>query len=505
MFQMVFNSAINVLGTLATFLIMFFLTPFMIEHLGMEAWGIWTTIGSILAYSYLLNVGLSNSITRYVPIALTKQDPAMLNRIISTSTLFYALGGGVMAALVLGLGPFVPGFINAPAGLANATLVLFLCTGLSVALTMPMQTSIGMLTGLQRYDLDNAVRLILNVLRAAAVVVFLRLGYGLVAMALIGGLVQVATNVSYWVFIRRLLPNLRLARRYLDWPLFKELISFGFNTFVYVMGSLLIYRSDLVVIGALLGPRDAAVYAVPVILTGMISSVITSATRAMQPAAAVEFAKGNRALLGDYYAYGVRHTTLVLAPLTAFLVIKGRDFIDLWVGADFGLSAALLGILLVGHFFYMSQRSAFEVLSAAGRHKFFGRITIATGVANVAISVTLLKLTNLRLFGVAWGTFISMTVLSGLVLFLYCCRELQVSRRRVVRESYVAGLISILPLAGVLLWLDRYWHARSWRAFMAQGLVAGAVWLPTWLLLLQGEEKAKLRSGLVRVGRKLRP
>ncbi len=484
--------------------ITFFLTPYIVSHLGKEAYGIWVAIGSVSAYSYLLNVGISNAVTRYVPIARAKNDPVYLNQIITTSSVFYTLGGLVMAIFTVIFAPYVPEVFNVPENLASSSKIAFLVAGLSIATTMPLGISLGFVTGLQRYDIANSVRLVITLLRSGAVLLFLSIGYGLVTMTVIGASMRLSILALYWLFVWRLVPELSISLKYVNWSLFKELISFGVNTFVYVMGSLLIYQTDIIVIGILLGPADTTIYAIPVLLMGMISKLVTSATSVVQPAAAEEYAKGNIEQLSEYYIYGLRYSVLLLSPILVMLLVYGRDFINLWMGPDFALSGKLLMVLAISHFFYISQRNSFQILSAANRHKFFGRITIVTGLANLVLSVFLIKQFDLGLWGVAWGTFLPMTTLSGVVLFVYCCKELKVSMLVVLRKSYAVGLISILPMVLVAVCCLRYWPVESWLVLIIHGIIACGTWfLFVCLFILSQQEKQKLTSGILRIKRKI--
>ncbi len=505
-FRVALNSIFNFGGVAAGIIITFFLTPFVVAKLGKEAYGVWVTVGSVAAYSYLLNVGFSNAVTRYVPIARTQKNITYLNEIISTSSAFYALGGLVMAILTLTFAPFVPDVFNVPENLAKASIITFLCAGLSIAISMPLGISLGFITGLQRYDISNGVRLSMTLLRTVAVVVFLSIGYGLVSMAVIDGCMRLSILGLYWLFIRRLVPDFTVSKTHAKWSLFKELIGFGFNTFIYVIGSLLIYKSDIIIIGILLGPEKVAIYAIPVILMGLISTLVTAATNVLQPAAAAEYAKGNIKLLGDYYVYGLRYTVLFLAPVVSLLLIRGADFITLWMGHDFELSGRLLPVLSIAQFIYISQRSSFQVLSAAGKHKFFGGITIATGVTNITISVILVTQFNLGLWGVAFGTFFPMLLLGGVVIFAYSSQKLGVSMWHAAQKSYLVGFISVVPSVLVLLVCNAYWKVDNWFMLVTQCSLAMLLWMVcTWFAVFSRVEKKKVINGLAHIKMRILP
>ncbi|MDH3360559.1 MAG: hypothetical protein OEL55_06775, partial [Desulfobulbaceae bacterium] len=58
------NAASNWIAMVIQILIGFFLTPFVISHLGQSGYGIWVLIGSFIGYYGLLNLGVGAAVTR---------------------------------------------------------------------------------------------------------------------------------------------------------------------------------------------------------------------------------------------------------------------------------------------------------------------------------------------------------------------------------------------------------------------------------------------------------
>ncbi len=73
-FGIVLNAAYSIGRTVITILIAFWLTPFVVSHLGMETYGIWMTIGAVFAYSHVVQVGLSSSVVRFTSLAISLND-----------------------------------------------------------------------------------------------------------------------------------------------------------------------------------------------------------------------------------------------------------------------------------------------------------------------------------------------------------------------------------------------------------------------------------------------
>ena len=75
------------------------LSPYILHHLGDEAFGLWVLIFSITGYYGLFDLGIRSSIVRYVATFSATSDQTELDRLISTA-LFTYTGIGLVALLV---------------------------------------------------------------------------------------------------------------------------------------------------------------------------------------------------------------------------------------------------------------------------------------------------------------------------------------------------------------------------------------------------------------------
>ena len=99
---------------------------------------------------------------------------------------------------------------------------------------MPLQSSTAILSGLQRYDIINLVMLAILALRTILVVILLQQGYGLLSTGLMFGLSEIVMRVIHSIFVKRLLPTVSFSLGKFDLQLFKEMLAYGINTFMYL-------------------------------------------------------------------------------------------------------------------------------------------------------------------------------------------------------------------------------------------------------------------------------
>src|SRR6266550_6680419 len=133
----------------------FILSPFIVHHLGDEAFGLWILIFSVTGYYGLFDLGIRSSIVRYVAKYSATNNYEELNRLVNTAMASYGTVG-MLALLVTFSGAFYVAsiFKISPSFLSTARL-LFLMVGTAVSLGFPLGVFGGILEGLQRFYLLN--------------------------------------------------------------------------------------------------------------------------------------------------------------------------------------------------------------------------------------------------------------------------------------------------------------------------------------------------------------
>jgi len=75
----------NYASKIVTLIGLFFLTPFILRELGRDLFGLWTLVGSVVAYGALLDFGIATAVTKYVAEYHSRGEMEEANRLIATS------------------------------------------------------------------------------------------------------------------------------------------------------------------------------------------------------------------------------------------------------------------------------------------------------------------------------------------------------------------------------------------------------------------------------------
>lgn len=499
--RLLLNSIWNTTAAVVAGVLAFMLVPFMLTHLGQEEYGVWVIIGSMFAYSTVFHFGLSSAINRYVPVGLARGDDDAIRRVASTGTVFFA-GVGLAVALFTGLIYFnFTRWFNIPPELVPKAEQAVLAVGILLSITVMMQTFGAVLTGYQRYDLTAGSRIGLLLLRAAAIVTVLFQGRGVVAVAIVYGLTELGINIAHLFFAKRLMPARAVSLAAFDPRLLREMMTYGLNTFLYGTGAVIAYKASELVIGAFMQAGDVARYSVAAAGVLTVSTLIDSLSAAIKPAVSDMDARDESDRIRVLALKSQKYTLFLIVPSVAFLVLMGREFLQVWTGLTDPELPIILTLLTLGQAFRLSQHSNFLVLVGKGEHRFFGFAVLGIGVSVVTLSTLAASVFHLGLIGIACASLISWAVVCGIAMPIHVNNRLGISWRdrweAVIKPVALTGF----PAAVILFAWKKLLPPSSWVAILTVVFVTAIVTaISAWHLALDESERHRF-SGLLRFKR----
>ena len=499
--RLVHNTFYNVATLLSNALVTFFLIRFFLGRLGKSQYGVWLIIGGIFRYSPLLSLGLNSSINRYIPLFIVKNDDDGIQRVFNTSLFFFITVSIVLVIISLVVCYNVGSWFAIEPELVKTTGTLVLIVGFCSAFAMTMQSSTAILSGLQRYDIVNIVMLVLLAGRTILIVILLRQGYGLLTIGALFGLSEIIMRIIHSVFVKKLLPEVSLSLTKIDLRLLKEMIAYGINTFMYAMGAIIIYYASSLIIGIFIGTAEVSQFFVATAGVLLLSQLLQAFTAAIKPAVSDLDARNDAATVEEIAFLTQKYSLLLIIPGGCFLIVMGREFLNVWVGDKFtdpsviDSMAVILTIFTLGHCLRLAQHSNFLVLVGRGQHKIFGILTALMALFCVLASIVSVQIFHWGLIGIAWSIFLPMVLTSVLILPIYFNRKMHISTLENIRNVWQPALLGSLP-AVTMICVWKYTAAPdSW--FEIVSVVVAAMILTMtggWFLSLKEVEKKRFIS-----------
>ncbi len=441
------NAIANGLGRGVSVVISFVLTPVILHAVGTEAFGLWVLIGSVVAYGSLLDLGIGGALTKYIAEHRARGEHDAGRALVASGLRLYLVMGIVTAFLGLALSAILPSVLAVPAGLVEDGRRTTALMGLGLGVAIPCTTGVAVLRGLHRYDVAASVAVVGSLVSALTTLLALGLGWGIVGIVALGIPIPVLTQALALLAIRRLAPELVVGQSQRAPGMTRRIVGFSWPLFLLDVAGRLQTKTDEIVVGVALSLGSVTPYALGRKLSTIPRLVAEQFAMTLLPMASELDARSDQARLQALYLTGVRVSLAIALPLTAALAVLAGPILDAWVGPGYGDGGPVVVILVVAAAIDLSLWPAGFVLQGIGRHRWLGPISLASGIANLALSLALAA--PLGLVGIAIGTLIPTAVEAALVLTPFTLRALDIGARRYLAEALVPALGPVVP-AGLL-------------------------------------------------------
>jgi O-antigen/teichoic acid export membrane protein len=456
-----------------------FLSPYIVHRLGDEAFGIWVLIFSITGYYGLFDLGIRSSVVRYVAKYVATDERDELNGLINTAIFSYGAIGIVALALTIGGAFFLPSLFHISESLRGTARVLFLMVGTALSLGFPLGVFGGILEGLQRFYVVNCVSIVSTVVRASLIVITLRNGGGLLAVALVTVSIPLLAAIVNCTVVLHLLP-LRFGIKYADRHSFRRIANYSSTTFVIMVAWRLRFKTDAVVIGTFLSSAAITYFTFGARLIDYAIEVVGGMAQIITPMSSHSSASGDMVQLRKIFVAGNRSCAFIIFPIAAMLFVLGKSIIAVWVGARYvATSYQVLLILLVPSTLMLAQAGSARTLLGMAKHRTIAMVTLMEGIANVILSIILVR--RFGVLGDAAGTAIPLLCTTLWFLPRHMCRVLGLSLRTYLREAFLLPLNLTIPLIAALFLLQRWFVAHTYFQLAVQ-LALGSLVYATGLV-----------------------
>ncbi|NJL62228.1 MAG: oligosaccharide flippase family protein [Methylacidiphilales bacterium] len=274
------NGLYNIIGAVIRVGITFLTIPVIIRLMGIEEYGLWTLVSTVIGIVGLAEGGLSISTTVFLSRDLANEDVKAISQTLTVSLIGMLVLADV-AALILWVGaPEITKLFTQlkPSQLAIA-LPALRYGGFIIWARLLQQIFVAIEQAYQQYGLMN----FLNTVQAGLT------NIGMIAVAWSGGrtleLMQwhlvvafgmlVAHTLAAWQSLGKIKPSL-------VWSSNKgrELIEYSFMTWLTSLGSALFGQCDRLIVGGILGTKLLGIYAG---ITSITTQINTLSALAVQP------------------------------------------------------------------------------------------------------------------------------------------------------------------------------------------------------------------------------
>ena len=403
-------------GEIVKILVNLVYTPIMLRLLGQSEYGLYQLVYSVVSYLSLLSLGFGSSYLRFYSRYKAQNDEdgvAKLNGmfilIFCSISVICILCGTVMVRNIRTI--FGTGLTESEYATAKVLMELLI---INLALTFPNSVFNCSITAHEKFLFQKLLILLQNLFSPFLTLPLLIMGYGSIGMVSVTTLLTFVLLISNMFYCFKKL-HVRFAFHGLKISLFKEMWVFTFFIFLNQIIDQINWSVDKFLLGRFAGTTAVAVYGVGGQINTLYLQFSSSVSNVFVPQVNRIVAETNdNTELTTLFTKVGRIQFIVLGLILTGFVFFGMPFVNLWAGEGYGASYAVALLLIIPVTVPLIQNLGIEIQRAKNMHKARAVVYLAIAIANVFISIPLIKFFGPE--GAALGTAISL--FAGNIIFM---------------------------------------------------------------------------------------
>ena len=391
-------------------------TPIMLRLLGQSEYGLYQLVYSVVSYLSLLSFGFTASYIRFYSRAKAHNDEDEVSRLNGMfMAIFIVIAAICLLCGVVMIGNieliFADGLTTDEYPIARTLMALMV---FNLALTFPNSVFDAFTSAHERFFFQKLLIVLQNLMNPFLALPLLLMGYGSIGMVSVTTLLTVAKFcANVWFSLRKL--HVHFIFKGFQFGLLKEMWVFTFFIFLNQIIDQVNWSVGKFLLGRLSGTTAVAIFGLGAQINSMYLQFSTSISNVFVPKVnrIVATSDDNNELTKLFTKVG-RVQFIVLALIFTAFIFFGRPFMMFWGGEGYADSYYIALWLILPVTVPLLQNLGIEIQRAKNKHKARSIVYFCIAIANVLISIPLIKVFGT--VGAAMGTGISL--ICGNIIFM---------------------------------------------------------------------------------------
>ncbi len=403
------NTYINIVTSVGVMVvnlfISFWLSPYIIRTIGVEANGFVSLANNFVTYANLIVTALNAMAARFITIAYIQQDYKKAN--MYYNSVFW--GNLIIVAVLLLPATYLvvklENFIDVPTDILLDVKILFSLVFLSffVRTGAPNYDCGTYITN--RMDLSYIPNMFTSLLRCVMLVCMFTLWIPHVwyvsFVSTLLGFITLAI-AGYWT--HKLTPELRvnLSNPICSWKAIHELVGAGIWSAIAGGGAMLLNGLDLLMCNLYVGATAMGILSLSKTLPSILGQFSDAVTDAFVPEMTINYAKGNKEELLHDIKRAMKISSVTVTIPAAGIVVMSDTFYSLWVPTqDAKLLQVLTTLAILSYMINSGIIILHRVFAIVNRTRLSAAAMIVTGVSSLLITWLIIMFTDWDIYAVA--------------------------------------------------------------------------------------------------------
>ena len=474
-----------------TNLIGLILTPFIIRSLGDSEYGLNTLIGSVIAYFSLMDLGLNNTVVRFVAKYRAVKDKSGEEKFLGTIFLIYIFISLII--LILGIimyynldNIFVKSLTDEEMVKAK---IMFQILIFNMVIVLPGGAFTAICNAYESFVWPRMISIIKYISRALLIVAILNLGGRSISLVIIDTGLNILFFTITFVFVIRKL-KVKFNFKNLDIPLLKTIFNYSIWIFLLGITSQFLWNAGQIILGAQTDTKTVAYYAVGIMLGGYYGAFSAAISGVFLPRATQMSINSSKEEILEMMIRIGRISLIVLLFIFTGFVIFGKEFIVVWVGESYMSSYFIAVIIMFAFTLPLILNFANSLIEAYNKVRY--KVTIYFIFFTLGLVLGYYLVPEYKEIGMIVGVSTGWMI-SQIVLIVFYHKKMGLNMFAFFKQTFNRIVIPVILLLAVGMFLNTKLPATIMALIIKIGVYALMYWALMYFYSMNSYEKNLFR------------
>ena len=468
-------------------------TPWMINSIGRENYGLYTLAMSVISI-FVFDFGLSSAVSRFLSKYLAEGRPDKANNCLGIVVKLYLIIDILFLIALTSIYFFIPNIYAelTPDEIEKFKVIYVVAAAFSV-ISFPFIPLNGILTANERFVSLKVCDVLHKLIIVGAMTVCLLMGKGLYALVIVNAVSGIITILmKLWCIQRYTQTKVNL--QYKDKSQLYEIAGFSGWTTVVSLCQRMVFTIAPTVLGVVSGSTAIAIFGIAASIESYVYYFANALNGLFLPRVS-QLVSRNEDIMPLMNRIG-KIQLIIVGAVTIGFTCLGRDFIQLWVGDGFKDSFLCAVFVIIPTIFYLPQEIGIQLILVKNEVKYQAIVWTIMAVISLLLSFVLGKFWGA--LGVSIGicsAYFIRTVGMDVIL----SRRLQVDVISFFKATYTRMTILFVTLIVLFMIADRHLSFEGLWGFILKFCCYVVLYIGGVYLVLKKEDRQMILNSVLSI------
>jgi len=394
------NSFYTTLGGIIRLVLSLISLPIQVKLLGLETYGIFTVINSIIAIACMFDFGIGIAQTYVVSSNLAKNDSTNAGKTLTSSLYLISVFSIVVSIILLLILKIFSKFLFPTLQNPSEVKKLFIFIVVIIILRCIQQWALSAEAGLLRYDLQSLGETLFFTLLQVGIILIAFINPSILILLIWMFISLVFSLIFHFFLLRTVIISKKITWKFSSKHA-KELVQFGIVQWVSNLGSTLFSYADKIIVNLFGGPNIVGIYSAITSLTQKINELSALPLRVLPPNISSSKAILQKDKILLIYSKATRLNGVLVFGLSSFLIFWADRLAIFFVNKNIAEFSSMLQLAAIIYGIYSLNAASFYTAIGIGKPIINAKWTLSGGILFILLLIILAP--SFGIVGAIWA------------------------------------------------------------------------------------------------------